>query len=108
MSAWSSCRALGYIVICSINGSVHAAFRSTYQSPACHSGAAANMRAVLPPSGLISITPGVALQPDDRDCAPVAPPSKSLRTRQDHVLPDWQHNSFVKCQSETFLGINIQ
>ena len=39
MSAWSPYRALGNIVICSINGSVHAAFRSTYQSPACHSGA---------------------------------------------------------------------
>lgn len=57
MSAWSSCRPFGNVVICSMNGSVQAAFRSTYQSPACHSGAAANMRAVLPPSGLISITP---------------------------------------------------
>ena len=45
-------------MICSRNGSVHAAFRSTYQSPACHSGAAATIRAVLPPCGLISITPG--------------------------------------------------
>ena len=53
MSAWSSYRAFGNIVTCSINGSVHAAFRSTYQSPACHSGAAANMRAVLPPTGPI-------------------------------------------------------
>ena len=58
MSAMSSCAALGNIVICWMNGSVHAAFRSTYQSPACHSGAAANMRAIFPPCGLIPITPG--------------------------------------------------
>ena len=58
MSAMSSCAALGNIVICWMNGSVHAAFRSTYQSPACHSGAAANMRATFPPCGLIPTTPG--------------------------------------------------
>jgi len=46
-SAWSSFLAFANIVICSMNGSVHAAFRSTYQSPACHSGAAANIRATL-------------------------------------------------------------
>jgi len=45
MSHMSSCRADGNIVICSTKASVHAAFRATYQSPACHSGAAANMRA---------------------------------------------------------------
>jgi sulfurtransferase TusA-like protein len=58
-SAISSCAALGNMVIWSMKGSVHAAFRSTYQSPACHSGAAANIRAIFPPSGLISITPGM-------------------------------------------------
>ena len=49
---------LGKVVSCSIKGSVHAACLSTNQSPACHSAAAANIRAVFPPSGLMSITPG--------------------------------------------------
>jgi hypothetical protein len=31
----SSCAALGNMVICSMNGSLHAALRSTNQSPAC-------------------------------------------------------------------------
>jgi hypothetical protein len=40
ISAMSSCAALGNMGSCSTNGSVHAAFRSTSQSPACHSAAA--------------------------------------------------------------------
>jgi hypothetical protein len=47
MSAISSCAEFGNTVICSRKGYVQAALRSTCQSPACHSGAAANMRAVL-------------------------------------------------------------
>src|ERR1039458_7284166 len=43
MSAMSSCAALGNMVSCSTNGSVHAAFRSTSQSPACHSAAALHL-----------------------------------------------------------------
>ncbi len=54
----SSCRPPGNIVIWSTKGPAQAAFRSIYQSPACHPAAAANIRAVFPPSGLISTTPG--------------------------------------------------
>src|SRR5882724_7075577 len=59
MSHMSSFAALGNAVSCSMNGSAHAALRLRNQSPACHSAAAENIRAVFPPWGLISITPGM-------------------------------------------------
>src|SRR5438477_5926511 len=57
-SAMSSFGELGKPVICSMNGSAHEESRLTYQLPASHSAAAANKRAVLPPSGFTPITPG--------------------------------------------------